>query len=363
MKYLKLLVIAVIIVVLLLFFFKNVDFKEVMAIISSVDLIYPIVFLVGVYLQLFIRGYRWGLLLKPHKEKIPLMTLYNYTAIGFLLNMIPGKVGEPARGILLAGELKISRSYGLASVVLERLLDMFMVLVLFMISLFFLPESQAQHLSSLKHVALFLFPVVLLFFFLFYLLNTERMFSYVERLIRFFSKLAPAKIRERLVNFALRFVKGLRLNLSFPDYMKLMFLSMVLWLFLIPFYWFLMQGFDFGQGIGIFETVPYFCVIVASASIPTPGMAGSFDAASKLGLEKLYGVESNPAAAYTLLCHFLILIIMVVPGLIAFWAKGIHLQTIKEIKEIKNETGSQENEDEKEDEKSKEKETDAKISE
>ena len=91
------------------------------------------------------------------------------------------------------------------------------------------------------------------------------------------------------------------------------------------------------------ETVPYFCVIVASASIPTPGMAGSFDAASKLTLNQLYGVETNAAAAYTLLAHFLILAVMIIPGLIAFWSKGIHMQTIKEMKNEASNKGQAEN--------------------
>jgi hypothetical protein len=314
-----------------------------MAIISSVDMVYPLIFFAGLWVQYFLRGYRWGLLLKPHKKNIPLVTMYNYTVIGFLLNLLPGKVGEPARGILLANEIKISRSYGLASVVLERLIDMFMVLILFMVALFFMPAIQAEKLASLKNISLIVFPLIVVFFIMFYLLNTERMFIYVERLIRFVAKMAPSRIRERLINFAINFVKGLRLNLSVPDYLKLMFLSALVWLSLIPFYWLLMQGFEFGRSIDIMETVPYFCVIVASASIPTPGMAGSFDAASKLTLNQLYGVETNAAAAYTLLAHFLILAVMIIPGLIAFWSKGIHMSTIKEMKKDSSQTNNMNN--------------------
>jgi uncharacterized protein (TIRG00374 family) len=343
MKYLKILLIVVIIAVLLFFFLENVNFGKVVKIISSVDLIYPLIFFVGLYLQFFIRGYRWGLLLKPHKKKIPLMTLYSYTVIGFLLNLIPGKVGEPARGILLANEIKIPRSYGLASVVLERLIDMLVVLLIFILYLFFTPASDSQLLISLKRTSYFVFPLLLLFFLLFYFLNTDRMFGYVERLIRFLAKLAPSRIRERLVNFGINFVRGLRLNLSFGNYIKLIAASIIVWLFLIPFYWILMRGFEFGGRIGMLETIPYFSILVASASIPTPGMAGSFDAASRLSLEQLYAVNTDPAAAYTILAHFLILAVMVIPGLAAFWSKGLHLKTIKKLqKETENAQGSQE---------------------
>ena len=136
MRYVKILLIVGIVGVLLYFFFQDVNFGEVIAIIKGLNPIFPIVFFTGLFLQFFIRAYRWGLLLKPHKEKIPLLTLYNYTVIGFLISTIlPGRLGEPAKGMLLASEENISRSYGLASVVLERLIDSLMIVLLFLTSL------------------------------------------------------------------------------------------------------------------------------------------------------------------------------------------------------------------------------------
>jgi glycosyltransferase 2 family protein len=334
MKYIKYILIFGIVGVLLFFFFKNVEFSKVFDSISSINLIYPTVFLLGLYAQFYIRGYRWGLLLKPHKNRIPMLTLYNYTVIGFFLNVIvPGKIGEPARGILLAGEEKISRSYGLASVVLERLIDSLMIVLLFLTSLFFIKDATSPLLMDLKKTSFFIFPIILLFFLLFYFLNTEKAFIYVEKIVRFFSKALPHRLRERAVSFGLNFVKGLRLNLSFLNYVKLLFSSIVVWVFLIPFYWFLMQGFDFGGNISIVESIPYFSIIVLSAAVPTPGMAGSLDFASREALSSsTYNVPTNDAVAYTVLAHFLILLVMIIPGLISFWMKGISMNTIREIK-------------------------------
>ncbi len=334
MRYLKILLILVIVFILLYFFFQNVDFGEVIRIIKGLNPLYPIVFFVGIYLQFFIRSYRWGILLKPHKEKIPIITLYNYTLIGFFIStLIPGRVGEPARGILLATEEKISRSYGLASVVLERLIDAMVVVLLFMVSLFFIRDIHSPLLTNLRKVSYFAFPIILLIFLLFYLINTDKAFAYVEKTIHFFSRVIPAKIRERVISFSLNFVKGLRLNLGIWDFIKLSLSSVMVWLFLIPFYWFLMQGFDFGANISVLETVPYFGILVAAAAVPTPGMAGSFDAGSRHALEQLYGVSTNPAAAYTILVHFLIIMVIVIFGLVALWTKGVNLKTIRHLKD------------------------------
>ena len=71
-----------------------------------------------------------------------------------------------------------------------------------------------------------------------------------------------------------------------------------------------------------------FSIIVASAAIPTPGMAGTFDVASQSALEQLYGIDINVATAYTVLAHFLIIVNMIVPGLIALWSKGLSFSSI-----------------------------------
>jgi len=333
MKYIKYILIFVLVGILLFFFFRNVNFREVYDGISSINLIYPIVFLLGLYLQFFIRGYRWGLILYPHKSRISILTLYHYTVIGFLLDaIIPGKIGEPAKGILLAKEENIGRSLGLASVVLERLIDSLMIVLLFLVSLFFIRDTTSPLLIKLKSISFFISPIIALFFLIFFFLNTERVFVYVEKIIRFFSKVLPHKIRERAISFGINFVKGLRLNLSFLNYVKLLLSSIVVWVFLIPFYWFLMQGFEFGPRINMVESVPYFSIMVLSAAIPTPGMAGSFDVASKEVLRSsTYNVPINEAVAYTVLAHFLILLVMIIPGLVSFWVKGINMKTIRNI--------------------------------
>lgn len=329
MRYIKILIITVLIAVLLFFFLKNVEFGKVYSIISQVNIIYPLLFLVGIYAQYYIRAYRWKLLLKPHKPDVRIFTLYSYTVIGFFISaIIPGKVGEPAKGILMAGEENIKRSYGLASVVLERLIDLAMMILLLIISVFFIGNTNSQLIKDMRKISLFILPFIFLFFFLFYYLNRPRVFGYVEKVIRFCSKMVPKKIREKTISFSLHFVKGLSLELSAWDYIKLLVSSLIVWLFLIPFYWILMQGFSFGSNVSIMETIPYFCIIAASATIPTPGMAGSFDAVSRHALEKMFMVDTNSAAAYTILCHFLILAIQIIPGMIAAWQKGINLKMI-----------------------------------
>jgi uncharacterized membrane protein YbhN (UPF0104 family) len=157
----------------------------------------------------------------------------------------------------------------------------------------------------------------------------------VEKVIVKLSRILPKKIRSRTVEFILHFIKGLQLNLTFLDFLKLFLASIAVWFALIPCYWILMKGFNIH--LGLFEIFPYFSIIVVSASIPTPGMAGSMDAASKIALTKLYNIPGETAVAYTLLFHFLVLVLWIVCGLIASMVEGFNIKSIKNIKKVKNE--------------------------
>jgi uncharacterized membrane protein YbhN (UPF0104 family) len=190
-------------------------------------------------------------------------------------------------------------------------------------------------LEQIKKIAVFLLPAVLLIFFLFYLVNNNRVFPKMEKIIRIISRIIPEKIRSRTVEFTLSFIKGLQLNLKFTDFLKLFLASVAVWFALIPCYWILMKGFDIQ--LNLFEVFPYFSILVVSASIPTPGMAGSMDAASRIALTKLYNIPDDTAVAYTILFHFLVLALWIVCGSIASLVQGFNIRSIKNLKKVKNE--------------------------
>ncbi|MEN8221749.1 MAG: lysylphosphatidylglycerol synthase transmembrane domain-containing protein [Acidobacteriota bacterium] len=345
MKYFKLLIVLILVCILLYFFFQNVEFGKVLEIIKDVNPVYIIIFIAGLYTQFFIRAYRWGILFRPFKKKISLLNLYHYSFIGMFINtLIPGRLGEPARGILIAREEGLESGSGLATIVIERMIDSMMIVVLFFTSLLFIDSSNSALLGKLKAGGVIFLPVVLVIFSMFYLINIPAVFKIVEKILRFVLRIVPKGSRENITEFFLNFIKGLKLKLGFTDSLKLLLSSIFVWVYLVPFYWYLMQGFKFGSSISVFDAIPYFSLIVMSAAIPTPGMAGSLDAASKHGLLELYKntagqsiVSVNEAAAYTLLVHVLIIVVILVPGFISFSSKGLKMSSVKKVGEKSNE--------------------------
>jgi len=337
MKYFKYVVILILVCILLYFFFRNVEFEKVLKIIRNVNPFYIVVFLLGLFTQFFIRAYRWGILFRSYKNKVSIMNLYHYTLIGMFINiLIPGRVGEPTRGILIAKAEGIKTGTGLATIVVERMIDFLMIIVLFFVSLLFIDSGNSKFLWELKSAAMILAPIVVAVFLIFYLINIPKVHSLVERILRFVFRLVPKRSRGKVTDFFLNFIEGLKMKLNLTDSIKLFFSSALVWVYLVPFYWFLMQGFRFGSSVSLLDSVPYFSLIVISAAIPTPGMAGSLDAASKHGLLELYKnqaghsiVSVNEAIAFTILVHALIIMVIVIPGIISFYTKGLKLSSVK----------------------------------
>lgn len=334
MRYLKVFLFVLIAILLLFFFFKDVNFTEVARIVKNINPLYPLAFFIGSFLQYFVRAYRWGIILKPYKSGIRLVTLYNFTAIGFFLNLLPGRLGEPVRGILLARAENIKKSVGLASVVVERLLDFLMMILIFLLSLLFIKEDNSALLSKLKELSFYILPILIFVFFLFYLLNSPRIFSLVERAVTALSKIFPQKIRARIVSFTLNFLRGLKVDLPVLDFIRLLLSSILVWLFIAAFYWLLMKG--FAIPLDFIEVIPYFSILVVFAAIPTPGMTGTIDLGSKLALMQLYNIPADTAVAFTLLVHVQLLIVWLTAGMIAVWMQGINFKTLKDVKEEGN---------------------------
>lgn len=85
-------------------------------------------------LDLILRGVRWKLILKPIRE-CDLKSLSSILAIGYFLNMmIPFRVGEAMSIILLRKYHSVKIMEGAASVLLARVLDLFSILSLGLLS-------------------------------------------------------------------------------------------------------------------------------------------------------------------------------------------------------------------------------------
>jgi uncharacterized protein (TIRG00374 family) len=111
--------------------------------------------------SIVVRCQRWQLLLRP-VGPIPFLALLSATSIGFLCNMVlPLRVGEVIRPVLLANRTHVPVSSVFASVLLERLLDMLTILLLLGLVMCLVPVSSTIRQSGIAFLVLAIVAVAM----------------------------------------------------------------------------------------------------------------------------------------------------------------------------------------------------------
>jgi len=331
MKFWKLSPIIILSALFVFLFLRRIDFYEIKKIWLAIPPLYPLFFLLLALPQYVVRAYRWGLLLSPFKKNIAISSLLNFTLIGFMISyLLPGRLGEIARPVMLAEKEKIKKSQAIATIINERLFDLFFVMLMLLVYLGLGLGTPSSTLLKLRTLVLLLLPAVLLVFCVITLANTKKFFPMTEQLVRFLAKALPVRFREKTVSFAVHFIKALNLNLGWSGILKVGCFSLLHWSIILFSYWLLMQGFP-GLAPDLPSTVPFLAVIFVSAAVPTPGMAGSLDLASKYALIGLFGANAKTAVAFTIFFHFLLLLMPITLGLLAFWREGLNFKIISKL--------------------------------
>jgi hypothetical protein len=307
---------------------RDVDLSGVEQALARVD-----AGIVGLYVALFAvvhlsRIVRWGLLLRPI-GRVPFGRLFTVGSVGFMaLMLLPLRLGEFARPILIAERGRIRISAALATVVVERVVDALAMAGLLVVMLFFL-EGQIAVPADLEFwswVVLAGFLALLVFLLLAY----WRQAATVVWFKRMLGKLS-AKLANRLGSTLESFIGGLR---ALPDLRLLgafLLLTVVYWGLNGLGLWLLFGAFDGLAGLGPLEAFTVLSVLCVGLMIPAgPGMIGNFHYFVKLGLS-LFVAEAVLGAdgvAYAILVHAIQLGLQVVCGVVCLFSSHITLRRV-----------------------------------
>ena len=136
--------------------FYVVNPREVLAALSRANPLAAIACLLTVVLAMWTKAVRWRLFF-PQPEELRLRGLHEALYIGYMVNtVLPLRAGEVVRAFVAAETEKVSKSTTLATVLIEKVLDLgTMALLLFLLGLIFpdLPDS-ARYAAYLSGVGL-----------------------------------------------------------------------------------------------------------------------------------------------------------------------------------------------------------------
>ena len=131
----------------LYFAFKNVPLAELFNYLASINYFWVLPAVAITFLSFMLRAWRWRIILES-ESKISVWRAYHPMMIGFMINcVLPGRLGEVARPVILQKEEKIPFATGLATVVAERVFDLCILLILFLLTVGMLEIDPDQKVS------------------------------------------------------------------------------------------------------------------------------------------------------------------------------------------------------------------------
>jgi len=300
---------------------RGVHWSEAAAALRGANYLWVVLMLPVTIWTLFIRAQRWRVFL--HDVGVPpLRPLVSATNIGFMANMIlPLRIGEVIRPVLLSRRAKLPLSGVLASVLLERIFDMFTILFLFGVSVSVVTVSDEVRGWGwmLSGLAVAVAAVIVL------IRLQEKL---ALRIARALANLLPGNVGDQAYSFAEGFVRALEMLDSPMAYICAFAWSIYLWMAISVIYvlgfWAFHMDVPALRGALVMTTLVAIAVSVPSA----PGFIGSFQLGCVLGL-RIFGIEDSPALAFSLIVHLTQFVGVIGAGLYSLWVENISLREVE----------------------------------
>lgn len=328
MKRWRVIVIFILGIVLFIWFLIRINYRELWKALCNAKLGWVFASLAIGLAGYYIRAIRWQYLLLPIKKIAP-FKLFKATVIGFSVTIVlPGRIGEIVRPYLIGAWEDISKSSALATIVLERIIDMLCVLTYFALYLAFFMDrgstSTFQMLIRKSSIIAFMIGISG-FIILFIWGNKPQVFKKIIMYILFWGS---ERIKQKAVNVVESFSSGLGILRQPWLLLKVVVLSFIFWFMICVstsfIIWAFMPGIAFIHGIFIMG------LLVAGIAIPTPGGVGTFHLLVRNGLIWL-NVDANVASAIALLYHLISVGPPLIMGILFMWYEGLKWEKIKNM--------------------------------
>ena len=329
-NFLKYLLGFILAITFLYFAFKGINFQELLNTLSNANYFWLLVFFIIQIISHIIRAWRWKYLLNHIKEKISIRNLFSSIMIGYMVNNFIPRGGEIARPYALGKLENISISSSLATVIVERVLDVLTLLVLVIFVLIYNYEILIYNFPWLKIAVIVSLIISVLGFAVFILLSlkTEFAFKIIKRLVSFL----PEKVSLKIESLLKSFVEGLLIIKDPKNYFFIFVSTLLLWFaytiqWYIPFYSFNMVD---DYSLTIISALILNVIVAIGIMIPVPGATGTYHAFCIQALTGLFFVNKATAAAYATVTHAVGLIGISIVGFYFFIHDNIKLSSITE---------------------------------
>ena len=238
------------------------------------------------------RAARWQVLLAPLKS-VSIRSLLSITVVGFSAIFLLGRAGEIARPLWLTRREKIAFTGSFATIVVERFLDAFMLIMVFVVALFAaeMPQTSSPTLALLKSSAWIIAGVAGSALLALFILRSNA--AWIVRIIPF----------RRIASWVESFLQGLSFLRNGRSLGLVMLQTAVLWIVIVFQFWFMLLGMNFSLSASSAALVMVVAAIGSIAQIPAIG--GGFQAGYIFCMNVLLRIPIEQAVATSLMATVL----------------------------------------------------------
>ncbi len=299
---------------------RNVNLEEMTNLMKQVSLLYLAAAVLSYVLSVFAKSARWQVLLSAHKSPAFART-FSIFSVGQMINsFVPGPLGEVARAYLMGEAEEDSKVYVLGTVVVERIADMFFLLIslVILLSQMTLPDWLVSPVRGTEIVLAILIPC-------FILLAWQK--NLVLRIANWSGRLLPGRWRDwfiREAHFALDSLDAVR--------RPRLLVGLLFWSGLVYFFSTLTNYLVFlAFGIALPFWAALLLLVVLQVGTQIPSSAGGVGIVQYLIILtlSLFGIGKNLALSYSILLYLVVSVPIVFIGGYSLWHEKITWQELQ----------------------------------
>jgi uncharacterized protein (TIRG00374 family) len=291
-------------ILLLYFAFRGVAFEKLASILQRVNFWWIGLSLLFAGISFFSRARRWILLIEPLGFNPSFKNTYHSLMVGYLSNYALPRLGEVTRCVTLGNREKIPVDSLIGTVIVERVIDLLMLILIMLVLLFSWMEKfgaffQNQIYGPIqeKFIELFggtwafwliLFAVILLFLALIYIFR--------RTLIRF-------SLIRRIKEILTGVMNGLKTIYRMKRKWEFILHSLLIWFFYILMTWVVVFALEELSGLTFVDGM--FLLVIGGLGMSAPVTAGfgAYHWITSRGLMVVYDFSLETGSAYALLAH------------------------------------------------------------
>ncbi len=295
-KYLLALSIAV---SLLFWVFQKVDWEDFIEKIYLVDYSWVLFSMLLSFTSYIARAYRWTLLINPFGHQLKTSRSLIAVFIGYLANLALPRLGEVTRCAILKKNDGIPVPLSFGTVITERIFDLFMLIILFVITFFlefevltaffkqifeYVPEGITQ-LLYISGGAFLVFSLVIFFF-------RKRLLAWAKRL----------PFSQKIIGFILQLWDGFLSFRKIENKVGFILSTIVIWVVYFLMTYVITFSMTETQSLGIVAGMTMLVGAGVALIIPVQAGFGTYHAIITL-LLVFYGVEKETGRFFATLLH------------------------------------------------------------